>query len=176
MALIVWLVYLVFGLAIMPLIFRFRFGRWPFAVPLIPRNRYDLAEQIYALVIVASTLTPISQGHLYRQFLPRWWLGLSIMALGVALQIWSVFTLGRWWRIGHEPSEQVEHVRTGPYRLCGHPIYVSLAIIVIGEMFLCRYEQWTLVLMVATVLYSFIQGPLESSYLRRGMTTHDGTR
>lgn len=35
MALIARLAYLVLGLGVMPSIFRLRYGRWPFAVPLI---------------------------------------------------------------------------------------------------------------------------------------------
>lgn len=165
MVLKTWIAYLVFGLFVMPLVFRIRFGRWPFAVPLIPRNRYDLVEHAYALAIVAATLLSVFDVRAHQAFPPGWLLGLTFMVVGVALQVWSVFSLGSWWRIGQDPGERVPRVRSGPYRWVGHPIYVSLSVIVLGEVVLCGFDSWWVIMLVATVVYGFVQGPLESRRL-----------
>ena len=167
MALIIWLAYLGIGLVIMPSIFRLRFGGWPFVVPLIPRNRYDIAEHVYAIIIGACTLVPLVQGHLTRPLPPDSWLGLGLMMAGLALQIWSVKSLGRWWRIGQEPGERVEHVRSGPYRFFGHPVYVSLIVIAFAVALLAEFAWWSLILLIATVVYCLVQGPLETKRLAR---------
>lgn len=165
MVLMTWMAYMVFGFCVMPLVFRLRFGRWPFAVPLIPRNRYDLTEHAYAVVLGAATLVSVFDPRAYQAFPSGWLLGLALMVLGVALQIWAILSLGLWWRIGQDPDERVRRIRSGPYRWVGHPVYVSLSVIVLGEVVLSGFETWWVIVLVATVVYGFVQGPLESRRL-----------
>ena len=53
------------------------------------------------------------------------WLGIGVMAAGIALRIWSMLVLGRFFtrtlRVG--PDQVV--VRAGPYRLIRHPGYLG---------------------------------------------------
>lgn len=59
---------------------------------------------------------------------PIRWLGLVLIALGVAFSIWAIATLGRHYDVELEIHRDHELVRGGPYRLVRHPVYTGLGL------------------------------------------------
>ena len=59
---------------------------------------------------------------------PIGWLGLVLIALGVAFSIWAITTLGRHYDVELEIHRDHELVRGGPYRLVRHPVYTGLGL------------------------------------------------
>ena len=59
---------------------------------------------------------------------PVRWVGLVLIAAGVALALWAIVTLGRHYDLVPEVHQDHELVRAGPYRFVRHPIYTGLAI------------------------------------------------
>ena len=82
-----------------------------------------------------------------------WWpviAGLVIAAIGIALRLWSILTLGRFFRcvIVIQPEHQV--VDRGPYRVLRHPSYTGLLVGVLGLAL--ALDDW--VALLAAVLLS----------------------
>lgn len=66
---------------------------------------------------------------------PRWWpplAGLGVLAAGIALRIWSVRTLGRFFRYTIVVDSDHRVVEDGPYRLIRHPSYTGLLLATLG--------------------------------------------
>ncbi len=65
----------------------------------------------------------------------RWALyvtGVAVIWLGIALALWSVRTLGRFYRPVVAIQEAHEVVTTGPYRYVRHPIYAGALLVMLG--------------------------------------------
>jgi len=60
------------------------------------------------------------------------WIGIGIMALGLALRVWAVVTLGTSFRTTVETHADQEVVDRGPYRLVRHPSYSGLVMTCCG--------------------------------------------
>ncbi|TCO65954.1 methyltransferase family protein [Actinocrispum wychmicini] len=60
------------------------------------------------------------------------WVGLGILACGVALRVWSFRTLGRYFTYSVQTSDDQPVISTGPYRVVRHPSYVGLLLVVVG--------------------------------------------
>lgn len=60
------------------------------------------------------------------------WAGLAVTALGPLICIWSALTLGRHFDLEVEVHGGHEVVRSGPYRLVRHPIYLGLLVHFLG--------------------------------------------
>ena len=80
------------------------------------------------------------------------WLGVLLMALGMALRAWSTRVLGRFYTrtLLITPDQRV--VQEGPYRLVRHPGYVGSLLVWIGASL--AVSNWIVSLMVT--LASFI--------------------
>lgn len=59
-------------------------------------------------------------------------LGLLLAVPGLALRVWSIATLGRFFRPIVSVADDQTVVRTGPYRLVRHPSYTGLLLVVLG--------------------------------------------
>jgi protein-S-isoprenylcysteine O-methyltransferase Ste14 len=59
-------------------------------------------------------------------------IGITVMALGLSLRIWSIAVLGQYFRttIGLEDNQKV--VQSGPYRFVRHPSYAGLILTCVG--------------------------------------------
>ncbi len=58
--------------------------------------------------------------------------GLLLAVPGLALRVWSIATLGRFFRPIVSVADDQTVVRTGPYRLVRHPSYTGLLLVVLG--------------------------------------------
>lgn len=63
---------------------------------------------------------------------PLWWLGIALMAGGMALRWWSIHVLARHFTVDVAIRADHELVRRGPYRLLRHPSYTGLLMTFIG--------------------------------------------
>ncbi len=58
--------------------------------------------------------------------------GLALVAGGAAFSIWAAFTLGRHYDLELEVHADHEVVRSGPYAIVRHPVYLGLGVHSIG--------------------------------------------
>lgn len=67
-------------------------------------------------------------------------LGLAVLWLGIALRVWAVWSLGRYFRreVTIEPGQTVH--TSGPYRFVRHPAYLGDLLIVFG--FVLAWGSW----------------------------------
>lgn len=70
-----------------------------------------------------------------RIYANNWWtlgLGVALVLAGVALRVWAIVTLGRYFRreVTIEPGQRL--VRRGPYRLLRHPSYAGILLAFAG--------------------------------------------
>ncbi|HJQ85114.1 MAG TPA: isoprenylcysteine carboxylmethyltransferase family protein [Candidatus Binatia bacterium] len=60
--------------------------------------------------------------------------GVLLVAAGAALSAWSIFAMGRAWRIGIDPENRTELANEGPYRWIRHPIYGGWLVLLLGQV------------------------------------------
>jgi protein-S-isoprenylcysteine O-methyltransferase Ste14 len=77
------------------------------------------------------------------------WIGILIIALGFALRIWAVTTLGKSFRTTVETNVDQKVIKSGPYRLIRHPSYSGILLFCLG--YGIAVQNW-LSLLVAVVL------------------------
>jgi protein-S-isoprenylcysteine O-methyltransferase Ste14 len=58
--------------------------------------------------------------------------GLVLWCSGIALRLWSIRTLGRFFRVVVHVQEGHQVVQSGPYRLLRHPAYAGLLVTALG--------------------------------------------
>lgn len=66
---------------------------------------------------------------------PRWWppvAGLVVFAAGLAIRVWAIRTLGRFFIYTVRVEEDHRVVEDGPYRLIRHPSYTGLLMAALG--------------------------------------------
>lgn len=160
MARVTWFSYLVFAFGVMPLIFYVRFGRSPVVFSARLRDHYYVFEYLYALLIVAFTAALLASPSVP---VSGAWIGFALLLLGMTLQSWSVLALGLHWRIGQDPSDaSCRFVRAGPYRLLGHPIYLSMVVVAVGQALIMGWDWRSVSLVLGNLVYGFVQGRAES--------------
>jgi protein-S-isoprenylcysteine O-methyltransferase Ste14 len=73
---------------------------------------------------------------LSERFLPLsmvfYWIGLVMLATGLALAVWARRHLGRNWSGIVTVKQDHEFIRSGPYGLVRHPIYTGLLLAILG--------------------------------------------
>jgi protein-S-isoprenylcysteine O-methyltransferase Ste14 len=79
------------------------------------------------------------------------WIGMALSALGVALSLWSIVTLGRHYDLVLEVHQDHELVRRGPYALVRHPVYTGLGLHFAGACL----ATGNLLLIAGTLLVSY---------------------
>lgn len=60
------------------------------------------------------------------------YIGITIILLGMILRYWAVATLGTFFRTTIETDQEQKVVSSGPYRLIRHPSYCGLLLICLG--------------------------------------------
>jgi len=92
-----------------------------------------------ALSVLAAALLAFPDRRLPwldQRFLPptiiAYWLGLLMLAVGIAFAVWARRYLGRNWSGTVTVKQNHELIRSGPYRLVRHPIYTGLLLAILG--------------------------------------------
>jgi protein-S-isoprenylcysteine O-methyltransferase Ste14 len=160
MAAQIWIAYLCFHFVLIPGWFAWRYRRTPYALHWLPRNRYDLGESAYGLVVTGYTVA-LMHGTLPQPHWPA--IALASVIAGSGLIVLAVVTLGDSWRIGQDQSDATcAYVTQGPYRFLHHPIYWGMMISAFGQMLLTDGDARGLTLLAGTLTYVLLQGRAES--------------
>jgi len=158
---IAWLCYGTIAYAFFPLLFRVRFGRWPF----VYRRRldaYTLIDFLYAGVLAAFTVALLAPPEPKPISLT---LGFALFSAGCAWGFWAVLSMRECWRFGQRVDDpNVCYVTRGPFRIMRHPIYVSLVVISLGEGMLMGIDWRFVMLSTSTVVFSIRQSAAESRH------------
>ncbi|MBA3893100.1 MAG: isoprenylcysteine carboxylmethyltransferase family protein [Gemmatimonadales bacterium] len=111
---------------------------------------------------------------------PTWirWLGVTLIAAGLAMAVWGIRSLGRSLTPGTEPLPGAPLVTAGAYAHSRHPIYAGLVLALTG--YTLAWSNWTLALVIGFVALKYFQGkakaeerwlverhPLYTSYMRQ---------
>lgn len=106
---------------------------------------------------------------------PAWarWIGAGVMALGIALGIWSARSLGPALTPGTEPLPGAPLVTTGPYARSRHPIYLGAVLALAGYTLL--WSNWTLALVfgLAALKYFEAKARAEERWLLARYPSYD---
>jgi protein-S-isoprenylcysteine O-methyltransferase Ste14 len=86
---------------------------------------------------------------------PRW-LGVALIAVGLALAVWGVRSLGRSLTPGTEPLPGAPLVTSGAYAHVRHPIYAGIVIALAG--YTLAWSNWTLALLVGLLAWAYFNG------------------
>ncbi len=115
-------------------------------------KEWTLSLIMVMLLVSLVAATAAASRHLAPIPGPAWWpvaAGVTLLWLGVALRLWAIFTLGRFFKLTVVIQENHRVIDRGPYRWLRHPSYsggllaaagiglaegdwVSVAIMVVG--------------------------------------------
>ena len=116
-----------------------------------------LLVTVYLCIGVAVWLSYRPEGHIgnpvVRQSL--FWIGLSLMATGLALRFWAIRVLARFFTVDVNIQEGHELIRRGPYRLLRHPAYTGSLMTFLG-FGLALGNAWALLAVMAPVTVAFL--------------------
>ncbi len=112
--------------------------------------------------------SPTDFGFLSTYFVPHTlevqWIGVAIMAAGLAFAVWARVHLGTNWSGTVTLKEGHELIRTGPYRNVRHPIYTGILIGFLGSA-IVNGQVRGLVAVGVIWLSFFIKARREESFL-----------
>ena len=91
-------------------------------------------------------------------------LGSLLLVAGYAGTLWCYAALGDAWRLGIRRRERTVLVRTGPYRLVRHPIYLFQCVMLLGAAVLLP-TPFSLLMVGVQALLVFIKAMDEEAYL-----------
>jgi protein-S-isoprenylcysteine O-methyltransferase Ste14 len=92
------------------------------------------------------------------------WIGAALCIVATATTFVCWRTMGRSWRIGIDPAEKTQLVRTGPFRIVRHPIYSLSVLLMIGTLATTR----TSLMVVIAIIHAFLlqlEASREEKYL-----------
>lgn len=116
-----------------------------------------LLVTVYLCIGVAVWLSYRPEGHIddagIRQTLL--WIGLALMATGLALRLWAVRVLARFFTVDVTIREGHQLIRRGPYRLLRHPAYTGSLMTFLG-FGLALGNVWSLLVVMAPVTIAFL--------------------
>jgi protein-S-isoprenylcysteine O-methyltransferase len=116
-----------------------------------------LLVTVYLCIGVAVWLSYRPEGHIddvgIRQTLL--WVGLALMATGLALRLWAVRVLARFFTVDVTIREGHQLIRRGPYRLLRHPAYTGSLMTFLG-FGLALGNVWSLLVVMAPVTIAFL--------------------
>ena len=114
-----------------------------------------------ALSVLAAVLLAFPDRRLPwldQRFLPpttiAYWLGLIMLAVGIAFAVWARHDLGRNWSGTVTVKQKHELIRSGPYRLVRHPIYTGLLLAILGTAI--AFGEWRSLLAFALLAGSLL--------------------
>lgn len=113
-----------------------RVSTWHRGAPRHPGHALDRGTYPYiaTALIVSLTVTVLAFFFGLGGYLPPWtsYLGFGVAGLGVAVRLWAMRTLGRFFTMPITTSDDHELVREGPYRWLRHPAYTGNFLVAIG--------------------------------------------
>ena len=94
------------------------------------------------------------------------WLGLALVVGGMAFSLWAAGTLGRHFDLEVEIHEGHEVVDRGPFAIVRHPVYLGLAVHMIGACL--ATGNWLLILgtLFVTIPAVYLRASVEEQLLR----------
>jgi protein-S-isoprenylcysteine O-methyltransferase Ste14 len=95
------------------------------------RNYNFLAITLSPAVAAVVTAVP-GVSDLGVRSLPVLLIGICVMAFGLGLRIWSVATLGKYFRTTIELEDNQKVIQSGPYRVIRHPSYTGMLLTCLG--------------------------------------------
>ena len=95
------------------------------------------SEVLFRLAVAAGALTAgvlsqAAQSAMIRPAALADWIGVVLFWFGIALRLWSMHTLGRYFTVIVQTSADQPVVTDGPYRVIRHPSYAGLLLVVIA--------------------------------------------
>jgi len=110
-------------------------------------------------------------GHPPGPLLGAWalWTGAAVALAGMALRVWSVATLGRYFTYVVKVTSDQPVVETGPYRLLRHPSYAGALLTALGIGLALRYALAPLILVVVQLVAYSIRMGVEERALAEGI-------
>jgi protein-S-isoprenylcysteine O-methyltransferase Ste14 len=127
------------------------------------RRRESLVSRLMTIVLTALAAALLAvRGQkltwLHARFLPQtmigYWLGLLMVALGLAFAVWARAHLGRNWSGTVTVKEDHELIRTGPYGIVRHPIYTGLLFAILGST--VAFGEWRGLLAFGLLTIAFL--------------------
>ncbi|HEY8005009.1 MAG TPA: isoprenylcysteine carboxylmethyltransferase family protein [Phenylobacterium sp.] len=97
------------------------------------------------------------------------WVGAAAALCGMALRVWSVATLGRYFTYVVKVAEDQPVVETGPYRLLRHPSYAGALLTALGIGLSLRVAIAPVILVAAQLLAYSIRMSVEEKALSEGI-------
>ena len=113
-------------------------GAFAIRTTVTSEGRRDPSFAVLTLVFVGSFLAAVAVAHRADGLTwpgPGWWplaVGLAILTAGVALRVWAIRELGRFFTYAVLVHEGQRVVDTGPYRRIRHPSYTGLLLGMLG--------------------------------------------
>jgi protein-S-isoprenylcysteine O-methyltransferase Ste14 len=106
-------------------------------------------------------------GPFWMRAVAPWRIPLSIFFFALAgLLSWtSARTLGRQWRLDAGLNADHELVRSGPYRIVRHPIYLSIIAVMLGTGLLISRPAWLAAALVLEIIGTEIRVRVEDALL-----------
>jgi protein-S-isoprenylcysteine O-methyltransferase Ste14 len=103
--------------------------------------------------------------RLWPRSLTAYWIGVALLAAGLAFSVWARVHLGRNWSGSVTVKESHELIRTGPYGIVRHPIYTGLIAAMLGTAIASGTVRAALgvVIVTASFLYKL---RLEEAFMR----------
>jgi protein-S-isoprenylcysteine O-methyltransferase len=97
------------------------------------------------------------------------WAGVAVALSGIALRVWSVATLGRYFTYVVKVTPDQKVVETGPYRLIRHPSYSGALLTGAGIGLSLRFAAAPAAILVTSFLAYWIRIVVEERALAEGI-------
>jgi protein-S-isoprenylcysteine O-methyltransferase Ste14 len=124
------------------------------------QRRESLGSRILSVapLVIGALLLAFAWRPLTGRFLPwsqaLYWIGLAMVATGLAFAVWARRYLGRNWS-GHVTVKQDhELIRSGPYALVRHPIYTGILFAILGTA--VAIGEWRALIGFALITAGFV--------------------
>ena len=97
-------------------------------------NRTIISNNLLRLSLYVSIAIAIFLAQYNIAILPNWffYVGASLMVIGIIVRQWSIFILGRSFTLTISVQKNQKVVDNGPYRLIRHPSYLGMSLTLIG--------------------------------------------